>query len=87
VTDKYSWREREKLCPWPFERLYVSSDMRIVPCCTIANPEVADFGAAADLVAIWRGETYETFRRDHREGRIPQICQGCYREEDRPRQA
>lgn len=83
VTDKYSWRKTDKLCPWPFERLYVSSDMRAVPCCTIANPEVVDLGNAEDLVAIWHGEAYETFRRDHREGRIPDVCKGCYREDDR----
>jgi pyrroloquinoline quinone biosynthesis protein E len=81
VTDKYSARRPDTLCPWPFERLYVSSDMRVVPCCTIANPQVIDLGDAADLVAVWHSEAYETFRRDHREGRIPQACQGCYRDD------
>jgi len=82
VLDKYSSQHTNKLCPWPFERLYVSSDMRVVPCCIIANPAVADLGNAEDLVAVWHGEAYETFRRDHREGRIPEVCRGCYREDE-----
>jgi len=82
VLDKYSSQHTNKLCPWPYERLYVSSDMRVVPCCIIANPAVADLGNAENLVAVWHGEAYETFRRDHREGRIPEVCRGCYREDE-----
>lgn len=78
VTSKYSARSRETLCPWPFERAYVSSDRRVVPCCTIANPDVYELGGADDLTATWNGPAYRAFRRAHLEGRIPKICQGCY---------
>lgn len=82
VTTKYSGASRSTLCPWPFERAYVSSDLRMVPCCTIANPEVSDLGDAGDLTATWNGQAYREFREGHLSGRIPTICQGCYRPED-----
>jgi len=78
ITSKYDWKSPKKLCPWPFERAYVSSDMRIVPCCMIANPDVAELGNAGDFNAAWHSDVYENFRQAHLDGRIPKICQGCY---------
>lgn len=82
VTTKYSSQSKATLCPWPFERAYVASDLRVVPCCTIANPEVFDVGDASDLADTWNGKAYREFREGHLSGRIPKICQGCYRPED-----
>jgi pyrroloquinoline quinone biosynthesis protein E len=78
VTTKYSTASREKLCPWPFERAYVSSDMRVVPCCMIANPEAADLGDARRFTQVWTGEQYKKFREEHLSGNIPKVCQMCY---------
>lgn len=78
VDEKYVPGNKTKLCPWPFERAYISSDMRVVPCCMIANPEVADFGDARDFNAIWSGEAMRQFRRDHLAGQIPTVCRSCY---------
>jgi pyrroloquinoline quinone biosynthesis protein E len=78
VTEKYSRLTADKRCPWPFERLYVSSDMRVVPCCTIANPEVTDLGSANDVTATWNSEAIAAFRRAHIEGPLPAVCRGCY---------
>lgn len=78
VTEKYSQDSKKTLCPWPFERLYISSDMRVVPCCTIANPEVIDLGSAVPLSDTWYGETFKAFRRGHVEGPLPEACRGCY---------
>ena len=77
-TTKYSTRKPETLCPWPFERAYVSSDMRIVPCCMIGNPSVADLGDAAAFESSWFGQSYADFRQAHLDGNIPRPCQGCY---------
>lgn len=77
-TQKYSTHSRETLCRWPFERAYVSSDMRIVPCCIIANPEVSDLGDAHNFTKSWNSEDYHEFRRAHLEGRIPEVCGTCY---------
>lgn len=82
VTSKYSTTSTEKLCPWPFERAYVSSDLRIVPCCMIANPEVADLGDARAFTGQWNSMAYQEFRQAHLDGKIPKICQGCYDQND-----
>ena len=85
-TTKYSARKPETLCPWPFERAYVSSDMRIVPCCMIGNPDVADLGDAATFESNWFGQSYADFRQAHLDGRVPRVCQGCYEGEGHARQ-
>lgn len=77
-TSRYSTASPGSLCPWPFERAYVSSDLRIVPCCVLGNPEYADLGDARALTAAWTGETWRQFRQAHLDGHIPEICQGCY---------
>lgn len=88
TTEKYSVRASGTLCPWPFERAYVSSDLRVVPCCTIGNPDVYQVGPALDphdpqaFARHWRGPEFVAFRRAHLEGRIPQICRSCYADAD-----
>lgn len=79
VSDKYATDRPEHLCPWPFERGYVSSDLRMVPCCIIANPDAAELGDARDVTATWTGDTWRRFRQDHLDGRIPAVCRCCYR--------
>jgi len=78
IASKYSPASPEKLCPWPFERAYISSDLRIVPCCMIANPEVFELGDARDFTAQWNSADYEEFRQAHLDGRIPKVCKVCY---------
>jgi len=75
---KFDHTNPEKLCPWPFERVVVSSDMRIVPCCMIANPEVFDLGNANYLHREWNSEPFQQFRGSHLSGDLPKICRGCY---------
>ena len=79
IDEKYDVDDPRHLCQWPFERAYVSSDMRVVPCCMIANPEIVDLGDARDLAAAWNGARMAAFRRLHLSGRIPQVCQSCYK--------
>ncbi len=76
---KYDAANHKTLCPWPFERAFVSSDMRIVPCCMIANPDVLDLGDAGNFLGNWHGEQYGAFRNAHLEGSIPEACTNCYR--------
>lgn len=78
IDRKYDARDKTKLCPWPFERAYISSDMRVVPCCMVSNPQISDLGDAHDLAEVWNGETMRAFRRAHIEGNIPQFCKSCY---------
>ena len=76
ATERY---DEANLCPWPFERAYISSDMRFVPCCIIGNPEVADVGDARKLAEEWNGPEITQFRREHLEGNVPTVCRSCYK--------
>ena len=80
VDERYDPAVPEKLCPWPFERLYVASDMRAVPCCVIANPDTYDLGDARRLSRVWHSDAMVEFRRAHLEGRIPEVCLSCYQD-------
>lgn len=79
ITSKYATDSPERLCPWPFERAYVSSDMRVVPCCMIANPDSYEIGPMNEgFERVWKSREYQEFRRRHLQGDIPDICRGCY---------
>jgi MoaA/NifB/PqqE/SkfB family radical SAM enzyme len=82
ATDKYRTDKVEHLCPWPFERAFVSSDLRVVPCCMIGNPEVYQIGSKLEdgqgFTATWMSADFSEFRQAHLDGRIPQVCRGCY---------
>ncbi len=78
IMDKFSTKSPDTLCPWPFERAFISSDERVVPCCMIANPQVSDLGGAQNFSATWHSKTYEAFRQSHLDGRIPDVCKTCY---------
>lgn len=82
IDRKYSPKSPESLCPWPFERLYIGSDMRTVPCCMIANPDVYELGDATALSTVWNSEKIKDFRLAHLTGKIPSVCQSCYEGRD-----
>ncbi len=80
VNEKYSLGSPETLCPWPFERAYIASDQRVSPCCYLGNPDVYEIGDGIQegFNPIWNGEAFEDFRQAHLDGRIPDVCRGCY---------
>jgi MoaA/NifB/PqqE/SkfB family radical SAM enzyme len=79
VTQKYTIDDPGRLCPWPFERAYISSDLRVVPCCIIGNPDVSEIGSARENFSnVWYGEHMREFRAAHLRGEIPQVCHSCY---------
>lgn len=81
IDEKYDTSDPMKLCQWPFERAYISSDMRIVPCCMMANPEVMDLGDAREMTREWNGPKMVAFRKLHLSGKIPKVCRSCYKPE------
>jgi MoaA/NifB/PqqE/SkfB family radical SAM enzyme len=78
IDEKFEPGNLKKLCPWPFSRAYISSDLRIVPCCMIANPEVMDLGDAKQLKDVWNGDVLRHFRHRHLHGDVPTVCRSCY---------
>jgi pyrroloquinoline quinone biosynthesis protein E len=79
MSSTYDSSRNKTMCKWPFERAFVSSDMRVVPCCMIANPDTAELGDAVNFTKTWFGTEYQNFRQRHLDGNIPDICQKCYR--------
>ena len=77
-TDKYSFSSLNQRCPWPFERGFISSDMRVVPCCVLGNPDVADLGDAEKFTGVWQSKTWQNFRQAHIDGNVPDYCKQCY---------
>ena len=78
VNDKYTTESKNSLCPWPFERSYFSSDLRIVPCCMIGNPDKFELTKGSNFSDSWFSNKYINFRENHLEGKIPNICKSCY---------
>lgn len=77
ISDKYS---PANPCPWPFERAYISSDKKVVPCCMIANPDTCNLGTlSVDFKDIWNSPQYTKFREAHLSGKVPDVCRYCYR--------
>tara|TARA_B100000315_G_scaffold164438_1_gene153088 strand:+ start:127 stop:1161 length:1035 start_codon:yes stop_codon:yes gene_type:complete len=82
IDDKYRRSDKTRICPWPFERAYISSDMRVVPCCMIATPDVYDLGDARDLNTVWRSEKMKIFRKMHLSENLPLTCRSCYMDDE-----
>lgn len=80
ISSKFS---KQNVCPWPFERSFISSDKYIVPCCMISNPETYNFGQKKiSFTEIWTSKNYIQFRQDHLDNNIPDICKFCYTKEN-----
>jgi|TARA_B100000315_G_scaffold255990_1_gene300807 pyrroloquinoline quinone biosynthesis protein E len=78
IDEKYRKGDKNRTCPWPFQRAYISSDMRVVPCCMMANPDVYDLGDARDFDSVWHGDKMIEFRKQHLAGNLPVMCRSCY---------
>ena len=80
ANEKYSTESVEQLCPWPFERAYMSSDNRVVPCCYLGNPDVYEFKkVGSGFTDVWHSDDFKAFRQAHVDGDIPSVCKGCYK--------
>ena len=82
IDAKYHRQDKNRICPWPFHRAYISSDMRVVPCCMMANPDVCDLGDARDLNTVWRSEKMKIFRKMHLSENLPLTCRSCYMDDE-----
>ncbi|MAR08811.1 MAG: hypothetical protein CL681_02395 [Blastopirellula sp.] len=83
VADKFDASKESTVCPWPFERIYLTSDLRLVPCCMIGDPDTfeltpKDFVEDRDFEKAWNSNEYQNFRRQHLLGEIPEVCRNCY---------
>ncbi len=67
-----------RFCRIPFERVYITTDSHILPCCYIANPKVVDFGNYNNFEEIWFNK-YVKFRSNlKKDDTVPHFCKQCY---------
>jgi len=67
-------------CPQPWQRMVVSSDGQVVPCCLDWNKRwVIGDATRESLADIWRGASMEAMRQVQRDGRQDEMapCRGC----------
>jgi len=86
VVQRYSTQAgNPSLCSWPFSKIFISSDDRVVPCCHISNPDHFEIGHGIgedrSVADIWFSEDYNRFRQNHISGNIPEACRSCYKQE------
>lgn len=84
-TDRFRTDSPETICPIPFIRAFVSSDLRIIPCGTIGHLDDVNYGSALEFAKHWNSEGYRAFRRAHLSGNIPSYCRECYDLDDQKR--
>ena len=70
--------KNKKICPWLFGRSYITSQMRITPCCMYWENEICDLGDARRFCDEWKSRKYEALREAIRNKNIPYICKRCY---------
>ena len=72
----------EKPCKWPWTSMMIDSTGSVIPCCVIADAETLNFGNVFEqkIDKIWNSKEYKEFRRQHKDGDIPEICKACYRQ-------
>lgn len=79
---KYNAIYYSNLCQMPFQRIYVSSDLKLVPCGMVGNPETFCLGNADKIIEEWNGNKFTSFREAHIKGSVPNICKSCYVEDN-----
>ncbi|WP_027186543.1 radical SAM protein [Desulfovibrio inopinatus] len=77
-TDRFRVDSPETVCPVPFTRAFIASDLRIIPCGTIGYSQDVNYGQALDFKKHWNSKIYRAFRRAHLTGNIPAFCRECY---------
>ncbi len=80
TAHKYDCADPKTLCPMTFDRLFISSDLRMVPCAGYGDPNLYDLGDARCFKSDWNGEKIIAFRKAHLHGRLPKFCQSCYKQ-------
>lgn len=70
----------EDTCAWPWGAAFIASNGSVVPCCMVADPNIATMGNVfeQEFKDIWNQEPYVELRKNLKCGSIPEFCQHCY---------
>lgn len=81
VIQKSKSHTRKNPCHWPFDSAYITVEGFVVPCCTIADPNIINMGNVLEepFEKIWVNNRYQNFRESILKNYIPKPCKNCYR--------
>jgi radical SAM protein with 4Fe4S-binding SPASM domain len=73
---------QKKPCPLPWNTSYIAANGDVVPCCVIADADVAKMGNVfeTDFQEIWNAPAYQTLREQIASHNLPDHCKHCYGE-------
>ena len=73
---------QKKPCPLPWNTSYIAANGDVVPCCVIADADVAKMGNVfeTDFAEIWNAPAYQTLRAQIASHNLPDHCQHCYQD-------
>lgn len=80
--DKYLYsEEHDNLCQWLWSRAFITSDMKVVPCCILSDSGTCQLGNALKFDMEWNNARYQNIRKMHLTGKLPDMCRSCYQGE------
>ncbi|MCM8775505.1 MAG: SPASM domain-containing protein [Candidatus Omnitrophica bacterium] len=67
-------------CLQPWNSMYISTEGKVIPCCTMGIPETWCLGDLTQekLAEIWNNRAYRELRKQIRSNEIPEPCKACY---------
>lgn len=65
-------------CKIPFERVYLTTDKKVLPCCYVANQEVVTFGPYNDFKTVWFQDYAPIRQKMRNQNTVPGFCKRCY---------
>lgn len=70
-------------CAMPFVHFHVAQNGNVTPCCQAPWGDEAKLGNInkQSIQEIWTGKPFETFRKQMRKGKAPEVCNRCYDKE------
>lgn len=73
---------KQKKCPWPWKKTYISSNGDVVPCSILADSDTVKMGNVfeEDFAEIWNSKKYQDFRERIRTHNLASYCKNCYLE-------
>ena len=77
----HDYYSSDRQCPWPWTSAYIAANGDVVPCCIVADSDIACMGNLfeEDFRSIWNGEAYRKLRKRIRTNDLPEYCRGCYK--------
>lgn len=77
---RFDYYSTANKCPWPWTGSYIAANGDVVPCCIVADSDIAKLGNVFEtsFEEIWNSPAYRELRRQIASDEIPHYCRNCY---------